>query len=523
MVFGVKRFHKYVFGRHFILANDHKPLLSLFNKKNSITSMASPRIQRWALTLAIYEYTFKYVPGNTIPHVDALSRLTKGTSEVKTYVPQEIVFAIDFLNMTPITASEIKVEIGMDVILREVRECVWKGSIRECMRSGEWSKKRDELSLHDGVLFWRHRVVIPKALCGRMTKMLHEGHPGIVRMKSLARKYVWCMPGIDDQIERMVKECHACQLNVKSENAVQISPWEYPSEPWYRIHIDYAGPFFNKMFLVLVDAHSKWLEVIPMSKCTSGDTIKELGKIFTTHGYPTILVSDNGANFTSSEFSSYTQSCGIKHLLTAPYHPNSNGLAERAVQTFKAAMLTQKDSDSPLDLQTYLFQYRITPHSTTGKSPSVLLMKREIRSKLDCVFPIEKSEREEERENNNNAKIYKISDTVFVRNFANGNKWLEVIIKMVSGLIMEIRLLDGRVVRRHTDHVRNRTSIPVEIPLPLRTEHILPIVTRKDEVEPNVEVSEPQPETNVSEGDTKPEPVSLRRSTRTTKTPSRYC
>ena len=312
-------------------------------------------------------------------------------------------------------------------------------------------------------------------------------------------------------------------MNVKSENAVQISPWEYPSEPWYRIHIDYAGPFFNKMFLVLVDAHSKWLEVIPMSKCTSGDTIKELGKIFTTHGYPTILVSDNGANFTSSEFSSYTQSCGIKHLLTAPYHPNSNGLAERAVQTFKAAMLTQKDSDSPLDLQTYLFQYRITPHSTTGKSPSVLLMKREIRSKLDCVFPIEKSEREEERENNNNAKIYKISDTVFVRNFANGNKWLEVIIKMVSGLIMEIRLLDGRVVRRHTDHVRNRTSIPVEIPLPLRTEHILPIVTRKDEVEPNVEVSEPQPETNVSEGDTKPEPVSLRRSTRTTKTPSRYC
>ena len=86
------------------------------------------------------------------------------------------------------------------------------------------------------------------------------------------------------------------------------------------------------------DAHSKWIEVIPMLTVTSKITTEEMDKVFTTHGIPHVIVSDNGTNFSIEEFAEYLRTKQIKHLFTPPYHPASNGLAERTVQTFKKAM-----------------------------------------------------------------------------------------------------------------------------------------------------------------------------------------
>lgn len=105
---------------------------------------------------------------------------------------------------------------------------------------------------------------------------------------------------MDVDIEAKVKDCLQCQENQKSPPSVPMLPWEWPSKPWTRLHINNAGPFMGKMFLVIVDSNFKWLEVRMVHSATS--TIQELRSVFATHGLPEIIVSDNGTAFTSNEF-----------------------------------------------------------------------------------------------------------------------------------------------------------------------------------------------------------------------------
>ena len=153
-------------------------------------------------------------------------------------------------------------------------------------------------------------------------------------MKRLARSYLlW--PSLDTEIESKVKSCVACQSNRKMPATAPLRPWEWPHRPWSRVHIDYAGPFLGQMFLLIVDSHSKWLEVHVTSSSTTAVTIDKLKTTFATLGLPEVLVSDNGSASCSDEFQMFSKANGIKHVLTPPYHPASNGLAERYVQTFK--------------------------------------------------------------------------------------------------------------------------------------------------------------------------------------------
>ena len=186
--------------------------------------------------------------------------------------------------------------------------------------------RRLELSHEDGILLWDTRVVIPESLRDILLKDLHAEHFGIVKMKQLARKYLW-WPKLDKEIEETVKSCTACQEEAKSPNASQQASWSWPGGPWKRIHIDYAGPFLGKMFLVVVDAYSKYLEIVPMSNATSTTTITALRHIFSNFGLPEHIVSDNGSQFTSEEFQEFLNDNNIQHTTTAPGHPVTNGLA----------------------------------------------------------------------------------------------------------------------------------------------------------------------------------------------------
>ncbi|GFO38175.1 Pol polyprotein [Plakobranchus ocellatus] len=94
----------------------------------------------------------------------------------------------------------------------------------------------------------------------------------------------------------------------------------------------------NSMFLVVVDAHSKWTEIIPLSATTFTTTINILSDLFSGLGLPEHLVTNNGIQFSSNKFKSFTRSNGIKHTFSPSYHPAINGLAERMVKTFKSVM-----------------------------------------------------------------------------------------------------------------------------------------------------------------------------------------
>ncbi|XP_064122695.1 uncharacterized protein K02A2.6-like [Macrobrachium nipponense] len=193
---------------------------------------------------------------------------------------------------------------------------------------------------------------MPNALRNRVLSEIHADHQGIVRSKSIARTYVW-WPGVDRDIENLVKKCMNCALQQNNPKLTRMHPWELPRYPWQRVHVDFAGPFLGYSYLILVDAYSKWPEVIPMQTTSSVATIRSLMQIFATHGLPERIVTDNGPQFTSQEFKEFLNVNGIQHTLSATYHPSTNGEAERFVQTFKHNMKCRQANSGYVMVRSY--------------------------------------------------------------------------------------------------------------------------------------------------------------------------
>ena len=281
IIFGVKHFRQYLLGRHFTIYSDHKPLQHLFSENKAIPAMASARIQRWALVLSAYNYDIVFKPGSQNANADVLSRLPLADSPSRVPLPEETVLLLEALQLSPITAAQIKTWTDHDPVLSQVRDLVLKGwTTTTNPELSPYQRRRDELSTHDGCLLWGNRVIVPPPGRAKVMADLHEGHPEICRMKQLARCYVW-WPNMDHELEQKVKECNNCQMMQKSPAQIPMHPWEWPQRPWSRLNIDYAGPFLGKMFLITMDAHSKWIEADIVDNATSTGTIRKLRQMYT--------------------------------------------------------------------------------------------------------------------------------------------------------------------------------------------------------------------------------------------------
>lgn len=220
----------------------------------------------------------------------------------------------------------------------------------------------------------------------------------------------------------------------------------------------------GQMFLVLVDAYSKWLEAHVMSSITAPVTTETLRGIFATHGLPDMIVTDNGPTFTSEVFKEFMVKNGIRHVCSAPYHPASNGLAERAVGTLKEGLKKMSGRSLETKLSRFLFQYRITPHTVTGVPPAEMLLGRRPKSHLDLLRPdvgarVVRSQdvQKERRDQHAKERLFHPGDCVYVKNFATGSPWLPGVIHRRTGPVsFVVDLSDGRQVRRHQDHLRIR-------------------------------------------------------------------
>ncbi|KIH43209.1 integrase core domain protein, partial [Ancylostoma duodenale] len=216
---------------------------------------------------------------------------------------------------------------------------------------------RQSLAIQNDCLFFGPRIVIPSKLCRRVLQLSHDGHPGTTRMKMLARSYVY-WTNITKDIEEYVRACRNCQDVAKAPLKTELFSWPTEKQPWSRVHIDYAGPLNGNMFLVIVDAYSKWPEIIEMTSTTSAATIRQLTRLFAQFGNPTTLVSDNGSQFASKEFAEFCITNGITHVRSLPFHPQLNGQAKRFVDTFKIALEKLKDSGTTSEaLQKFLQTY----------------------------------------------------------------------------------------------------------------------------------------------------------------------
>ena len=319
-----------------------------------------------------------------------------------------------------------------------------------------------ELTIEDGCVLWGNRVIVPSQGWPQVIAELHKAHPGISRMRALARGYVW-WPDMDKELENAVKSCSQWQLYQKAPKEAPLHPWEWPGQPWSRLHIDYAGPYKGHMYLVVIDAYSKWMDVHIMKSTTSAATIEKLREIFATHGLPENIVSDNGPNFTSAEFEDFTAKNGIKHTKVLPYHPTSNGQAERTVRVFKEGMEKIEGGNMQTKLSWFLLKYRTTPHSKTGVTPAQLHMKKKIRTRLDVLLPNTASQVRPKQGYQKYAHDYhakerdlEVNDPVFLRDFSSSppKSWQKgTIVHTIGPVSVLVELPDGCVVRRHQDHL----------------------------------------------------------------------
>ena len=478
IITGVKKFHNYIYGRMFTIQSDHKPLSYLFDEHKEVPQHASARIQRWALILSAYRYNIRYKSGKTLNNADALSRLPSPLIGLtcNSDPPPVVVDLINHLSTTCICAANIKEWTSKDPTLARVKRFLlsgWPAKPPDATFAPYFNKKT-ELSLQDGCILWGTRVIVPPPGRKGVLQELHETHPGVSRMKSLARCYIW-WPKMDADIAEMVRACNTCQESRPSPAAAPLHPWVWPEKPWSRLHIDFAGPYMGSMYLVLVDAHSKWMEVVMMKNITTASTIEKLRIIFATHGLPRKIVTDNGPSFTSHQFKEFMSKNGILHITSAPYHPSTNGLAERAVQSFKQG-IKRTPGDSIQDrLSRYLFKYRVTPHTTTGIPPAELLMGRRLTCRLDLLHPelqqkvqAQQMKQKCDHDNSKALRVFQAGDLVFAQNFADlPPKWLPGRIHKVTGpLSYEVELLSGSIVRRHVDNLRSRSLTPTTPPDP---------------------------------------------------------
>ena len=217
-VFGIKRFQSYLLGYPFKLVTDHKPLLSLLNGKKAVLAQASARIQKWALTLAMYEYTLVFKNTNQHCNADALSRIPLKET-VDAPLPQETVLLLQFLDKAPVSAFQICTWTCRDPVLSKVMEYIqtkWPNR-EDDLNKKPFLFRKMELSLQSGCILWGNRVVVPHQGPQQLLQELHEAHPGISCMKGLARLYIgW--PGLDQYIEQLVQDCHVSQVSQVNSN-----------------------------------------------------------------------------------------------------------------------------------------------------------------------------------------------------------------------------------------------------------------------------------------------------------------
>ena len=424
-----KHYKQFLYCRKFELQTDCSALTKIFGPKNDMNGCAIGRLNRWAAALLEFDFTITHIKGPTNKVCDSLSRLPvpppgelkaqapKGTpvdttqlikgASVKSAnmhcLPEEVTCAVSCLSQLPdpkpTTISICKV-IGSpatavwDVLPRTIediakatREDKIYGKLLSAVRSGNIDKRDpemkpfislfDNLHVEQGVIFHGIRCLIPTKLQQDLLEELHQTHPGMVKSKEIARNNFW-WPGINQQIESIAKSCPGCTMHRRKPAPAPLCPWPFALRPMERVHIDFCE-FKGKQLLIMVDAYSKYIWAHVMNTDTT--TMKTLAVLYgwfcERTGFPTTLVSDNGPQFTSHEFANKMSKWGIKHILTPPYHPQSNGIAEKGVGIVKDKLRKMGSSSQPIDLYVNLAAclrvYRASPHSSTCQTPYELI------------------------------------------------------------------------------------------------------------------------------------------------------
>ncbi|KAG1650875.1 U6 small nuclear RNA (adenine-(43)-N(6))-methyltransferase [Nymphon striatum] len=326
--------------------------------------------------------TFNTPFGKELIIADALSRAHS------TEYPESEEFEINMIaEVSDHQASNFRRNSQEDVILSRVMSYVtfgWPEKSDELPNElKDYFNISDELNICDGILLKGDRLVVPDVMKGEMLRRIHSSHLGIEKCIARARTCLFWI-NMPKDIKTKVENCHICQRHRNYQQKETLIQEEIPDRPWQKLATD-VFYYSNHKYLVVADYYSKFFEMSKIPDVTSHTVIDRLKSHFACHGIPEILKSDNGPEYSSFEFKTFVNKYNIKHITSSPRYPQSNGFAERTVQTAKN--LLKKAKEDKQDVEISLLELRNTPLKNLGLSPAEILMGRKTRSWL----PIKKS------------------------------------------------------------------------------------------------------------------------------------
>ena len=380
LAWACERFNDYLLGLpHFLLYTDHKPLVPLLSPDKRLDELPL-RIQRFRLRLARYRFTISHVPGSKMFTPDTLSRAPLPGSDP---AADELIVCADnytvaYITELPATPGKI-IEIKMKQQQDEVCSAAAQFSLHSWPDSsslhGELKVLHSlsgEITVQNGLLLRGSRIVIPESLRNEILQKLHDGHLGIVKCRARAASSVW-WPGLSKELKNLVENCDVCKKE-KGNHSEPMIQSATPDRPWQVLGSDLFDWKGHK-YLPLVDYLSRYPEIAKLDSEDSESVIQHMKSIFGRHGISEVVRTDNGPQYTSEAFHDFANEYDFAQLTSSPRYPQSNGEAERMVQTVKG--LLQKTEDP----YAALLAYRASPLSN-GFSPAEILMGRKLRTKV---------------------------------------------------------------------------------------------------------------------------------------------
>lgn len=462
-----EHYHYYVYGRQFVVRTDHKPLIGLVNKP--IDDM-SPRLQSLVLRLMKYDVKLEYHPGKTMYVPDALSRLPRSNRQplkenLEEYKVQTIVVA------SKQRKEELKEETFNDSEMQQVIFYIRNGWPKKLGSISKEAKPyfpyRHELFENNGFLFKNKLLVIPRVLIKAMLERIHDScHQGINSSIRRAQEALF-WPNMTNDIKEYVSSCVTCQKYARNNIKEPITSMPLAEYPWERIAIDFME-LKSEKFLLLTDYYSKYVIIQPMKTTVAQKVIEVLKTLFCMFGNPAQVICDNGPPFGSQEFIKFLKNEEIDQKTSSPYHPQSNGLIERHVQTIKNLIIKSPDEDP----QKLVMIYNSTPKSDLP-SPGEILFGRPIRTNLPIaqrklMAPNEQkiantlTKRQETQAKYYNQHTKTRQDLNTEVMIQKEKSWVpaEVIRKDDNPNSFWVKTEDGAVYRRNKIHLKNRTIRP---------------------------------------------------------------
>ncbi|XP_060600965.1 uncharacterized protein K02A2.6-like [Ruditapes philippinarum] len=356
----------------------NKPISAIMKKP---MSAAPPRLSRMLLALSKYQLIVKHMPGKEIPVSDCLSRQSlpntylNMSDELDNYVHT----VQKQLHITDQRIENIRAETCKDAQMKILKKTIlngWPESRSMCKQSIlDFWNHRDEISVENDLIFRGHTIVIPKILRNELVQKVHTGHMGITKTLERAKDSIF-WPGMSKQITEYVSKCSICLTYRDANTKEPLMTTEFPDRPYQKIAADLFH-FQGKEYLLTIDYYSRFFEIDHLQNTTSKTVILKLQKQMSRLSIPEVFVSDNGTQFSSSEFKEFAKEWGFEHRTSSSGYPQSNGLAEKGVGIAKKLM--QKAKDTNTNIYIALLEYRNTPLEC-GYSPSQLLIGRRTKS-----------------------------------------------------------------------------------------------------------------------------------------------